>query len=171
MTVDELKTYVVNAEWFTRLGQFPGGPGRVPLPNLEAWRHNGLGKFVDPSPSIPDDMIWLPTSWGQEDPIHGEALRAAAIQLGREQTIRQVGLDMYKTALRSLRAMDRQQGLFRVGASNFANAAEGAALYAVRQAVSEIMVKQEGFYCALIPLYAAGYWPCGITTQGELVVL
>ena len=170
LTLDDLKTQITSAAWFTRLGQFPGGPGTVALPNLNAWAADALDNPLNPS-QISENMIWLPSSRDQTDPIHGNTLRGEALRLAREQDLRQGTLEVYTVTLSSLRRMHREYPLLQVGPVNYAPVAEGAALFAAWQAAAAIIVGMQSFYCSLIPLYAAGYWPCGITRRKDLVVL
>ena len=170
LTLDDLKTQIMGAAWFTRLGQFPGEPGTVALPNLNAWAADALDNPLNLS-LVSENMIWLPSSRDQADPIHGNTLRGEAKRLAREQDLRQGTLEVYRVTLSSLRRIHSKHPLLQVGPDNYAPVAEGAALFAAWQAAAEIIVGMQSFYCSLIPLYAAGYWPCGITRRKELIVL
>jgi hypothetical protein len=59
----------------------------------------------------------------------------------------------------------------KIGPVDFSNAARGAAVYAMRMAASEIVTEREGFWTALVPLYAEGFWPYGRLSSGDVAVL
>ena len=169
MTLEILRELLEHAEWFQKLGQFDGPEGMVALKNLEAWRSEELG-VDEVAARIAEEMAWLPTKAGEPDPIHGLRLRETARELEKEEEFRQQGMAIYKLALTSLRAATAHP-LLRVGPHNFLEAAKGAAAYAARAAAGELVVGQPGPWCALVDLYARGFWPCGILPNRQVVVL
>jgi hypothetical protein len=161
VTISDLQEVIAQASWFTNLGLFPAQPGYLPVKDLNAWKSDPADNLMD-TQGIAADMEWLPTTHGQEDPIHRNALQRKADQLGRYKAFKQTRLNINKTTLISLRSMNEHQVLFKVGPDNYAIAAKGAALYAARQAAGEIVVDMQDFWCSLIPLYAKGHWPKGL---------
>jgi hypothetical protein len=152
VTLAELETMVNEAAWFTRLGQFTAGPGYIAIRTLEM-------------PEQDDDWDWLPTTMDQPDPIHA----TLADQVRDDEVIRRERLRLHKLALVSLRHAENP--LLRVGSVDLTTAAKGAALFAVRMAVAEIMSNVEARWTVMVPLYAQGHWPCGLADDGCIVVL
>ena len=169
MTIDELRKHIDAAAWFTRLGSFVPGEGQIAIKSLAAWESDEPIADAQ-AEKIAEEMEWLPSAIDQPDPIYGNALEARATKLGVEELRRQATLDVYKLVLKSLRSLTPHP-LFRVGPHDFTNAAKGAASYAARRAVAEIVIERPDFWCSLIPLYRQGYWPCGYTNDRKLVVL
>jgi hypothetical protein len=158
MTLDELKQLVQEAQWFSKLGSFPGGEGQRVIRDLA-------------EPEEPDDWDWLPTTQTQTDPIHVVPLKQVAAAQGKAQDLHRHQMEVYRLALTSLRQVPDNHPPLCIGASNLAPAAKGAALFAIRMAVAEIITGAQGFWCALIPLYVGGYWPCGLDDEQRVVVL
>jgi len=158
MTLDELRNYVVNAQWFDKLGTFPESPETLVIRTLEP-------------PEEDEEWDWLPSTITQEDPIYDPPLNVIAEGLGLRDELRVRSKEYYALALRSLRKLPDELPLLIVGPENATPAARGAALYAVKQCVAEIVIGAPGFWSSLIPIYSAGYWPCGITDERHLVVL
>jgi hypothetical protein len=118
----------------------------------------------------PEGWDWLPGTHMEPDPIHRPPLSEVARDQGREQQRLEATRELYQAALVSLRGAMEHPGL-KLGPSDMNPAARGAALYAVRMAVGEIVTEREGFWCSLIPLFQAGFWPCGLSDRGRVVVL
>jgi hypothetical protein len=170
MKLDELKTSLQNARWFTRLGEFVGRQHMIPIRRREADGFSMIVYFDHPEgPALKVAWEWLPTTKDQPDPIHGDRLRALAAEMGKEQELRESALEIYKKTLTSLRNLYKNP-LFKVGPHDETEAAKGGALYAARMASAEIVMNKPGFWCLTIPLYVDGYWPCGITEKRELLV-
>ncbi|OBV36941.1 hypothetical protein [Janthinobacterium psychrotolerans] len=141
-----------NISWFRAAGTFQAQPGQLALPSLHAWDSAS--------------MDWLPTSRGQPDPVHGDALPTLLKQAGTPYL--QAVMANYKLALHSLRCVPDR--LISKGAHDFTPAAIGAALYCVRMASLEMLAQREGFWLAALDLYRQGHWPCGLVADGTLVV-
>lgn len=178
MELDEVKRLVQEAQWFSNLGHATESPGFVPVTGLEEWA-GFIGAGVRAEFDLPGGgttngplwrMDWLPTSPDQDDPVHGSALKALAEALGRSAEFRTARLEMHRLALVTLRGAT-EHPLLRLGATDLTQAASGAALFACRQAASEAVVSEPGFWCSLLPIYSRGNWPVGKTPTGEVVVL
>ena len=158
MRLEELRSCLKDARWFSRVGEFRERGGVLRLASLE-------GAFTDGRV-----WEWLPTDASAEDPIHGDSLRSLADSLGVGLERRGTAVEVYRLALESLRKVGQSHPSFRVGPHDMLPAAKGAAAYAARMAATEIVVSRHGFWCSLIPLYVEGYYPCGYTEQGRVVV-
>src|SRR5688572_26089194 len=101
MTIDDLKSLILTAGWFSRLGEpdYHGRPEYVCLRNMNDWQ-NVTGLLAnEPVPRlIKEGMEWLPTQRDQEDPIHGRSLEERAEVLGKRHEFSQQSLEVYKTA-------------------------------------------------------------------------
>lgn len=157
MTLEALRESIESAAWFSRLGKFAGGAGQLAIQSLEVWadeeavsdrHHRGVA----------EEMEWLPAQAQDPDPV-SPSLADSELALG-----------FYKQALASLRTVETRASL-RVGKHDFQHVAVGAAAYACRRAAVEVEHGQPGFWCSLVPLYAAGYWPCGVLPDRTVVVL
>ena len=158
MQLEELKSCLRDARWFSRVGECQEREGVLRLPSLES-------AFTDDR-----DWEWLPTDARTEDPIHGDSLRSLADSLGLGLGRRESVTEVYQLTLESLRKVGQSHPSFRVGPHDMLPAAKGAAAYAARMAAAEVVVCRQGFWCSLIPLYVEGYYPCGYTEQGRVVV-
>jgi hypothetical protein len=146
-------------DWFANLGNFAATDGVLVIQDLE-------------TPEGDDEWDWLPTTTlGQDDPVSRAPLKQVAAEMGRGAELRSRTNEFYKVALRSLRKAPSDHPLLHVGPHDVTPAAIGAALFAVRHAVAEIVIESPGFWCALIPIYAGGNWPLGVADDGRLVVL
>ena len=157
MTLEELKQRTEEANWFTNLGTYPGSENTTVIKSLDA-------------PDVPDAWDWLPTTNEEPDPIHVPSLATIAKQQSVYSDYSKIVLENNKITLVSLRKMDENNPLLRIGAINGVNAARGVALYAIRMAFGEIILKKQGFWCSLLPYYFNGYWPCGLTDDNKLVI-
>lgn len=158
MTFEQLAAHVENALWFTKLGQYAPASGQLAIQSLEAWadEESSCDRHHQ---KIAASMEWLPAQAQDPDPIHGDSLEPDEHSLA-----------VYKQALASLCPVAPIKRL-KVGPHDFQHVAHGAAAYACRRASLEISHGRPGFWCALVPLYAAGHWPCGILPDQTLVVL
>ncbi|MBN9417259.1 MAG: hypothetical protein J0I12_17570 [Candidatus Eremiobacteraeota bacterium] len=152
-----MRESIESAAWFSRLGEFAGEPGRLAIRSLEVWadeeavsdrHHRGVA----------EEMEWLPAQAQDPDPIRPEL------------TDSDVALGFYKQALAALRSLNAKP-LLKVGKHDFQHVAVGAAAYACRRAAVEVEAEEPGFWCGLVGLYAAGFWPCGVLPDGTVVVL
>ncbi|MDC0711151.1 hypothetical protein POL68_21965 [Stigmatella sp. ncwal1] len=173
MRLEELKQRIETVRWFSSLGTFPPREGFVPIRDLQAWADAvpGLTEEAAGEDPIADEMDWLPSSQSQEDPVHGNSLAQLAKKLGVEDRLKKARVEFFKAALDSLGKQMTPSPLFVVGPHDFSEAAKGAALFAVRMSVTEILAGKEGFWCSLISLYEEGFWPCGTLSSGQVVVL
>ncbi len=171
MTLDELKGLVTRTEWFGRVGTFPGDDHMIPIRQVRA--DGAFDIVVDfDTPGGPDLAVewqWLPTTKEEPDPIYNASLKELAKQTGKETAVHEAVLEIYRTVLSCLAKVERHSSL-QVGHHDSTNAAKGGALYATRMAATEIVLGKEGFWCSAVRLYAAGYWPRGITKTGDLLV-
>ena len=161
MTLDQLRGQIDSANWFSNLGQYQANSGQLALTSLLAWASEDeiLDRYHE---KIAEKMEWLPAQSQDPDPIHGDKL-----EQGEEA--QQQALAFYKLALNSLRPLAEMPPL-QVGPHRFQHVAVGAASYACRRAALEICAGEPGFWCSLVPLYAAGQWPCGLLPDKSLVV-
>ncbi len=157
MTLEQLAAQIEEARWFSRLGQYTPDAGQLAIQSLQAWADEE-SRCDRHHQRIAQSMEWLPAQAQDPDPIHGDRLPSD------EQ-----GLVIYKQALASLRPV-AANGLLKIGPHDFQHVAHGAATYACRRAALEIVHGQPGFWCALVPLYAAGHWPCGLLPDQTLVI-
>ena len=157
MTLESLSECIESAAWFSRLGEFAGGPGQLAIRSLEVWadeeaisdrHHRGVA----------EEMEWLPAQAQDSDPIQPNLADS------------EVALGFYKQALAALRSTNSRP-LLKVGTHDFQHVAVGAAAYACRRAAVEVEQGEPGFWCGLVPLYAAGFWPCGVLPDRTVVVL
>ena len=158
MQLEDLKTYLRHARWFLHVGEGQEREGVICLSSLKGFDTDEV------------DWEWLPTGASQEDPIHGDSLRLLADSLGKQLERREAVREVYQLALESLQKIGESHHLFKVGPHNLLPAAKGAAAYAARMAATEIVVNRQAFWCNLITLYVEGFYPCGYTEQGDVVV-
>lgn len=168
MTLEELKTLLQETHWFERLCEPAARNGCVQVLSLAPWAN--IPTCDAKLEEIADQMDWLPSSREQEDPIHGESLEERSKQLGKTEEYFSQSLDIYKTAMASLRKFDGHAAL-KVGPHDFTEAARGAALFASRRAAYEILLADGDFWCSVMSLYGEGHWPCGILPNGVVVFL
>ncbi len=168
-TIEDLVEAIETAKWFHRLGTFESRPGFIGIPDLKPW---GLPESLDSDQpnSLADTMSWLPTSRDQDDPLFGKQHLNQLKKLGMDEIAKSDGLRIYSAALKSLRKVDKP-ALLEVGPHNFTEAAKGAALYASRRAVYEILIGESQKWCEIVSLFKCGYWPCGILPNKTVVVL
>lgn len=158
MNLQQLSKHIEEASWFSNLGSFTPAPGQVAIQSLEAWADDD-SYYDRHHQKIAETMEWLPAQAQDPDPIHGERFAP-----------QEESLVFYKQALASLRQA-ASNGRLRVGAHDFQHVAHGAAAYACRRAALEIVHGQPGFWCALVPIYTSGNWPCGILPDQTVVIL
>jgi len=169
----ELTDLIHTTDWFSCLGQEYHGKGLqvVQLPNLDQW-----SRVTDilPDDRVPDliagGMEWLPSQRDMVDPIHRDFLEQRAVELGKRAEFGERSSEIYKVALAALRGFQGDPFL-KVGPHDFAEAARGSALFAVRRAAFEILLGIPGFWCRLMHVYADGHWPLGVMPTGDVVVL
>ena len=157
-TLDELREQILATNWFARVGHF------TPCESYRAI------ETLEPPQETEDDWDWLPTTSTQDDPIHQPSLKEIAHSQGRDKELASKIHEFYKLALVSLRKADDTNSLFHVGVHNLFPAAKGAALFAVRMAVAEIVTENQGFWCCVVSLYCEGFYPCGYSLS-EVIVL
>jgi hypothetical protein len=156
MSLIELEAQIASASWFDRCGQFPGGPGTVPLATVAA----------------SDDWDWLPTSHQQADPIHGDELVTELRHTGSDQARREAELAIAKCVWSALRSVPDQVPALIDGPHNYTPAAKSGAVYAARMAARELLVGRPTIWCSAVQLFISGYWPCGWSqTRQSIVVL
>ena len=168
MTLEELELLLLKPCWFEHLGEPLMESKCVQISGLAPWSnaHTGDASLE----KIADEMEWLPSSRDQDDPIHGNSLEVRSEQLGKKNEFYRQSLSVYKKALSSLRSFEGHPAL-TVGPHNFTEAARGAALFASRRAVYEILLDDCGFWCLVMNIYHQGHWPCGILPDTSIVVL
>jgi hypothetical protein len=169
-TVENLRDEIAQIPWFQRLGEPLDESGIATLVNLEPWASAANADEDGATRALADAMDWLPTTRDQADPVHGGSLEEKAKSLARVEDLRRESLEIYKRTLASLRRM-KPHPLLRVGPHDFSHAAKGAATFAARRAVGEIIVEEPGFWCSVMALYVRGHWPCGILPDKTIVVL
>ncbi|WP_349281053.1 hypothetical protein [Polaromonas hydrogenivorans] len=154
MTINELEDTITSANWFSHLGEFRSRADTVSLV------------------SITDDerWDWLPTSRDQEDPIHGDGLRVLIDQNGKGAERREAELRALKAALKSIRSIETRVARLVEGPHDYNIAAQSAAQFAARMAAREIIAEKCGFWCSVVKLYSSGFWPCGLTEEGKLII-
>lgn len=168
MTLDELSKLLSEATWFNNLGRYTEHEGTVPLSDLAPWSGTEYNASEE-SVRVANAMDWLPSSRDQGDPIHGDSLDHQIISSGLQAIAQTNVASVYRLTLTSLQKTSVCP-LLVVGPHDFTEAAKGAALYAARRAVIEIMIGKPDFWCGLIRIYAQGNWPCGIMPNGTVVV-
>ena len=157
MILDELNSLIRTATWFSNLGE-PDVPREfIRIPSLAG-------------DDISHQMDWLPTSRGQDDPIHGHSLEQRAEVTGKKQEFWQQSLEVYQTTLVMLRKFEGNP-ILKVGPNDFTEAARGAALFAARRAALEVLLGERGLWYRIMNVYHAGHWPCGILPNNRIVVL
>ena len=157
-TLEDLRQRIEEADWFTSLGTCPEAENIFVISTLQELRVS------------PEAWDWLPTDNGMSDPVHMPSLADIAKQQGVYSDYLRLTTEYYKLTLVSLRKMDENNPLFRVGPVNNAPAARGGALYALRMAVGEIVLGRQGFWCSLLSYYFNGCRPCGLTESRKLVI-
>jgi hypothetical protein len=120
-------------------------------------------------------MEWLPTSPDQPDPLQTASFEERRRTAAVADAFADAGRPLYRATLRSLRTALPHPKL-RAGPHDFSGAARGAALFATRRAVYEVLRHELGqdlgdVWCSVMRIYAAGRWPCGVLDDGALVVL
>ena len=166
MNYKELINRLNTIDWFSKLGQFDGGKKAVPIPNLKPWDNKEFSPKLDINiRKIASDMDWLPSTKEQEDPINGDKLKTLLQDVPNGKT--QV-MEAYKVAMKSLRGFETEK--LKSGSNDFSQVAKGAALYGVRMAAMESLVGKLGFWSEMIDYYSQGYWPCGLLSDGRVVV-
>ncbi|KAB8044941.1 hypothetical protein [Janthinobacterium aquaticum] len=142
---------IEGARWFSAVGTYTAQPGQLAVSDLQNFKGN---------------INWLPTSRDQPDPIHGDALQALLKQ--GEPAIQAEVLKNYRLTLQSLRTVP--DGTLRFVATDFTEAAKGAALYCVRMATLEMRAGCAGFWVGALEIYRQGNWPCALLADGTLLV-
>ena len=155
MTLEELRTMLATAQWFTRCGQFVASQGTV---SLEAVASS-------------EDWDWLPTTQSQADPIHQDTLAKVAAEMGIDTQRREAELAAARNCLRSLRTVPESVPILVEPPHDFTYPAKGAAQFASRMAAREIVVGRGGFWCRTIQFYNDGYWPCGFFAENQQLVV
>jgi hypothetical protein len=155
VTLSDLEALIANAEWFARCGQFAGEPDAVPLARVAS----------------ADTWDWLPTSRDQTDPVHGSSLLAEAGAAGMEQARRDGELAVAHSVRSGLRTVPDSDPALVDGPHDFTPAARGGAEFAARMAAREVVVGRPGFWCRVVRLFAAGYWPCGVIAESHQLVV
>jgi hypothetical protein len=105
---------------------------------------------------------WLPTSRDQDDPFDGPA---------RSKDSKDFEQAVYKATLKSLRKMGRSIPMLKNGPHDYTEAFRSAVLFAFKMAAREIALNNSGKWVEVSNLYMQGKWPCGLDTNGVLVVL
>jgi hypothetical protein len=168
VTLEELEALLQETRWFENLCMPMKDNGFVQIPSLAPWAN--LPTCNDKLEEIADEMIWLPSSRNQDDPIHGMSIEDRCEQLGKGKEYSRRSLELYKKASNSLRSFEGHPAL-QAGPHNFTEAARGAALFAARRAAYEILLNHGGFWCSAMQVYKRGHWPCGLLADGIVVVL
>jgi hypothetical protein len=167
VTIEDLRSIISSAAWFSRLGEADIQDGFVRIPSLEAWADGPVQDVA--LKQIANEMEWLPSSNDQDDPIHGSSLEQLAKASGKKQEISTQVLEIYKMTLAALRSFDGHPCLI-VGPHDFTGAARGAALFAARRAAYEVVLREPSFWCRMINVYHGGHWPCGLLPNNQVVV-
>lgn len=179
MKLDALKQLIESAGWFANLGKASAATGRLPITdsewqqfiNLSMRAEFGLSHDINVVEKGPfEEMIWLPTSNEEPDPVHGLGLEEAAHRLNRVDEFKTARIDVYRLVLASQRKVPELL-LLKVGNTDLNISARMAGRYACRMAASEIVVDQVGFWCDTVQLFHEGHWPLGLLPSGEIVVL
>jgi hypothetical protein len=173
MTLDELEKLIADAAWFQRLaapdiGDECIGNRYVRIASLAPWANQPTNNAE--LMRIADAMSWLPSSRDQSDPIHGQLLVEKATSLDKQSEFARRAIATQKSTLVALRSFGGHPAL-RVGPHDFTEAARSAAVFAAKQAAYEALLDEPGFWCGLMRLYHAGRWPCGLLSDGRVVVL
>lgn len=164
MTREELRSLLEDTDWFANLGSAPEGRGFVVLRGLEPWAGEEPTTISDEQ--IADSMSWLPSSREMPDPL-GDSLQGPLSR--SDESARGFPMEAYRLAINGLRGCE-DGPRFRLGPHDFSGAAKGAALYATRAAATEVAVGQTGRWCEVLHIYADGFWPCGLMSDGRVVV-
>ena len=171
MTLDELRTRIAGAAWFSRLGRFESVVGYQAV-GEEEWRR-GIARAVRTELLGENHQglveQWLPTTRDQPDPIREDELKALE-ETSDRRALRDARVAVFGLTLRSLRGRSDSE-LLRIGRTDLSIAARGAAGYAMRRAATEILLDSRGFWCELADLYHRGHWPFGIRGAGLVAVL
>jgi hypothetical protein len=180
MTLHELKSLIQTARWFANLGCAVAEPGLIAITDMNQWQRFNAALIaaefrlsfdtsaLDEPPFA--GMVWLPTSHGQRDPVHGETLATLATEQGRAAECRAARMEVFSLALES-QAPVPDQPILIAGPRDHNLAARGAGRFAARMAASEVVVGQIGFWCRIIRLYHKGNWPLGLLPSGDVLVL
>jgi hypothetical protein len=163
--MNKITEAIHTAKWFSALGMYVPQTGQKALRSLVAWDNDVfLPDVAKADARIAEEMIWLPSSRDETDPIHGTSLQ----QTGRTEAQQEELALTYSLALRSLRGVSDK--LICSGPHDFTQAAVGSALYCVRMSVFEMQNGCEGFWLDALLIYQKGNWPCGRLPDGELIV-
>jgi len=167
MNVEIIKQSIIQAKWFSQIGNCFPGDGMLAVPNLQAWNTKIFNSDIgEREACIAANMDWLPSSITDSDPIHGSALRNYLEE--NQIDYRPVLKEISQLCIKSLRIV--ADDAITCGPHNFTKAAKDAALYCARVAAMESMANKPGRWCDLLTLYEGGYWPCGLMPNGSLVV-
>lgn len=183
MVLHQLLKDIESIAWFTRLGEPPAQEeaGVVYVASLAQWRD-----FVTASSQqewgLQGDgdgrewpawtaMSWLPTSYDEPDPVHGDALQQAACATGTQEGLAAARMEAARAAARSQKAGAAVHPALHVGAVDLTAAAFTGGRYACRMAAAEAFMGQPGFWCGLIAQFRQGRWPLGLQEDGGVVVL
>lgn len=102
--------------------------------------------------------------------MHGVTLVAMAEREGKADALRQVERFIAKEVLAALRPVPDTHRKLIDGPHDFTLAAKGGAQYAARMAAREIVAGQPGFWCQVMREFEQGFWPCGLTNDGCLII-
>jgi hypothetical protein len=151
MTLEQLQEILVSAAWLTRVGQ---------APSRDEVTHRAApgGQWQ-----------WLPSSRDEVDPVHSRAQREELEALGFDELRHSSEMSAAKVVLAGLRHVGKHPAL-QDGPHDLTEAVRGGAIFAARMATREALLGRPGVWTLCVELYSAGYWPCGITQSGTIVV-
>lgn len=155
MSQEELQALINNAAWFTRCGQSTAEPDLVPLSAI----------------ATSANWDWLPTSREQDDPIHGKGLADELEAAEMAQTRRSAELTAAKCVWASLGSVPHSVPVLVDGPHDLTPAAKGGAEFAARMAAREIVANRPGLWCRVVELFSEGYWPCGLESDQQMIVV
>ncbi len=151
-TLEELRTALRSAQWYSRLDQPFDHPWVICVSNLER-------------PEIDEPWWWITSILLEEeqDPFHGEFLNVGSqrVELTR---------DIVKIALASYRTAPEHPALRAFGWDHY-EAAKLCLMHACRFAAREIVLEQQGGWSLVVDLFCRGHYPFGVAQSGRTVVL
>lgn len=158
---------IQSAHFFKNVGTAKSFSGALALSSLAPWGDEANAS--DKDNRIADEMEWLPTTQDQADPFYPSGLESQAGSEDELKAAKSYRVKVYKEILARLRDADLAH--LRAGSNNFEESAKGAITYAFRKSATEVALGVEGKWLEVAEFYFKGYWPCGLTKAGILVVI
>ena len=177
MNTPDLLTKAQNALWLTRLGRAEGRPGMSTITDLGLW-HAFIKRCVadeftlshNRQPTALDDLQWFSEDGPNPNVELQKALDAGRSNSSVRQALHQLSLPIHQVILSSLRDIPESPWLV-IEATDLRVAFQQSAMHAFGMAVAEVYFGFPGFWYSIVDFFANGFWPCGVNSLNDIVVV